>query len=89
MFTANGSRHPGTVIFIIYLFQVYLGSLKDTVPADRTVTIQGGRGPFGKGSTGELLLRLTHKAYVEDEKDEVIREKSILMLEMMNCLNLK
>ncbi|WOH13149.1 hypothetical protein DCAR_0832658 [Daucus carota subsp. sativus] len=56
--------------------EVDLGSLKDTVPADRIVTLQGGWGPFGKGSAGELLLRLTYKAYVEDEEDEVIRERS-------------
>ncbi|KAL1815206.1 hypothetical protein ACET3Z_017780 [Daucus carota] len=61
---------------IIYLSQVDLGSLKDTVPADRIVTLQGGRGPFGKGSAGELLLQLTYKAYVEDEEDEVIRGRS-------------
>ncbi|WOH00086.1 hypothetical protein DCAR_0519442 [Daucus carota subsp. sativus] len=64
------------IVSIIYLSQVDLGSLKDTVPADRIVTLQGGRGPFGKGSAGELLLQLTYKAYVEDEEDEVIRERS-------------
>ena len=76
VFITNGSCHTGTVVSIIYLSQVDLGSLKDTVPADRIVTLQGGRGPFGKGSAGELLLQLTYKAYVEDEEDEVIRERS-------------
>ena len=76
VFITNGSCHTGTVVSIIYLSQVDLGSLKDTVPADRIVTLQGGRGPFGKGSAGELLLQLTYKAYVEDEEDEVIRGRS-------------
>lgn len=35
------------------------------------MALQGGWGLFGKGSAGELLLRLTYKAYVEDEEDEV------------------
>lgn len=51
--------------------QVDLGSLKDTVPTDRIVALQGGWGLFRKGSFGEILLRLTYKAYVEDEEDEM------------------
>ncbi|KAI7735167.1 hypothetical protein M8C21_025144 [Ambrosia artemisiifolia] len=50
--------------------EVDLRSLKDTVPTDRIVTLQGGWGPFNKGPTGEILLRLTYKAYVEDEEDD-------------------
>ncbi|KAL1565401.1 tricalbin-3-like [Salvia divinorum] len=50
--------------------EIDLGSLKDTVPADRIVVLRGGWTPFGNGSTGEILLRLTYKAYVEDEEDE-------------------
>ncbi|KAI3734227.1 hypothetical protein L6452_13691 [Arctium lappa] len=50
--------------------EVDLGSLKDTVPTDRIVTLQGGWGLWRKGSAGEILLRLTYKAYVEDEEDE-------------------
>ncbi|XP_047971554.1 tricalbin-3-like [Salvia hispanica] len=50
--------------------EIDLGSLKDTVPADRIVVLRGGWTPFGDGSTGEILLRLTYKAYVEDEEDE-------------------
>ncbi|KAK1416322.1 hypothetical protein QVD17_32111 [Tagetes erecta] len=53
--------------------EVDLRSLKDTVPTDRVVTLQGGWGPFNKGPTGEILLRLTYKAYVEDEEDERIK----------------
>ncbi|KAL0386295.1 UNVERIFIED_CONTAM: hypothetical protein Sradi_3023800 [Sesamum radiatum] len=50
--------------------QVDLGSLKDTVPADRIVVLRGGWTPFGNASAGEILLRLTYKAYVEDEEDD-------------------
>ncbi|KAL3830661.1 hypothetical protein ACJIZ3_019463 [Penstemon smallii] len=52
--------------------EVDLGSLKDTVPADRIVVLRGGWSLFGKGSCGEILLRLTYKAYVEDEEDEKV-----------------
>lgn len=47
-----------------------LGSLKDTVPTDKIVTLYGGWGLFGKREAGEVLLRLTYKAYVEDEEEE-------------------
>ncbi|KAL3655895.1 hypothetical protein CASFOL_000291 [Castilleja foliolosa] len=50
--------------------EVDLGSLKDTVPTDRIVVLRGGWSPFGNRSAGEILLRLTYKAYVEDEEDE-------------------
>ncbi|CAL0304301.1 unnamed protein product [Lupinus luteus] len=50
--------------------EVDLVSLKDTVPTDRIVALQGGWGILGKGSSGEILLRLTYKAYVEDEEDD-------------------
>nr|XP_043611558.1 synaptotagmin-2-like isoform X2 [Erigeron canadensis] len=52
--------------------EVDLRSLKDTVPTDRVVTLQGGWGLLNKGSSGEILLRLTYKSYVEDEEDEKI-----------------
>lgn len=57
--------------------EVDLGSLKDTVPTDRIVALQGGWGLFRKGSSGEILLRLTYKAYVEDEEDERIEAESM------------
>ncbi|PON55877.1 hypothetical protein TorRG33x02_298270 [Trema orientale] len=57
--------------------EVDLGSLKDTVPTDRIVVLQGGWGLFRKGSSGEILLRLTYKAYVEDEEDDRTESKSI------------
>ncbi|KAL7001496.1 hypothetical protein U1Q18_002648 [Sarracenia purpurea var. burkii] len=57
--------------------EVGLGSLKDTVPTDRIVVLQGGWGLFGKRSSGEILLRLTYKGYVEDEEDERTEAESM------------
>ncbi|XP_031273225.1 tricalbin-3-like [Pistacia vera] len=57
--------------------EVDLGSLQDTVPTDRIVVLRGGWGLFGRGSSGELLLRLTYKAYVEDEEDDTTGAVSI------------
>ncbi|KAK1272695.1 hypothetical protein QJS04_geneDACA019155 [Acorus gramineus] len=59
----------GFADFTIGAGEVELGSLKDTVPTDRIIALQGGWGLF-KGSTGEILLRLTYKAYVEDEEED-------------------
>lgn len=59
-----------TTFILLYIFQVELGSLQDTVPTDRIVVLQGGWGLFPKKSSGEILLRLTYKAYVEDEEDD-------------------
>ena len=39
------------------------------------MVLRGGWGLFGKGSAGEILLRLTYKAYVEDEEDEKAEAK--------------
>lgn len=55
--------------------EVDLGYLKDTVPTDRIVVLQGGWGLFRKGYCGEILLRLTYKAYVEDEEDDRVEVK--------------
>ncbi|EEC74295.1 hypothetical protein OsI_09547 [Oryza sativa Indica Group] len=55
--------------------EVELGSLKDTVPTDKIVTLYGGWGLLGKRSKGEVLLRLTYKAYVEDEEDEGVKNE--------------
>lgn len=52
-----------------------MGSLKDTVPTDKIVTLYGGWGLLGKREAGEVLLRLTYKAYVEDEEDEAVRSE--------------
>ncbi|XP_044490499.1 synaptotagmin-3 isoform X2 [Mangifera indica] len=57
--------------------EVDLGSLQDTVPTDRIVVLRGGWGLFSRGSSGELLLRLTYKAYVEDEEDDTTGAESI------------
>ncbi|XP_008803584.1 tricalbin-3 [Phoenix dactylifera] len=58
--------------FTIGTGEVELGSLQDTVPTDRIVALQGGWGLFGNRSSGEILLRLTYKAYVEDEDDDSV-----------------
>ncbi|KAG6601632.1 Extended synaptotagmin-1, partial [Cucurbita argyrosperma subsp. sororia] len=50
--------------------EVDLGSLQDTVPTDRIVVLGGGWGLFRNRSSGEILVRLTYKAYVEDEEDD-------------------
>ncbi|MCH96951.1 integral membrane single C2 domain protein, partial [Trifolium medium] len=63
--------------FNVLGFVVDLGSLQDTVPTDRIVVLQGGWGFLRKGSSGEILLRLTYKAYVEDEEDDKTEEDSI------------
>ncbi|XP_039127954.1 tricalbin-3-like [Dioscorea cayenensis subsp. rotundata] len=61
----------GFTDFNIGTGEVELGSLKDTVPTDKIVSLQGGWQLFKKQPSGEILLRLTYKAYVEDEEDEV------------------
>ncbi|KAL4301679.1 hypothetical protein GQ457_10G027980 [Hibiscus cannabinus] len=57
--------------------EVDLGTLQDTVPTDKIVTLQGGWGLFRKRSRGEILLRLTYKAYVEDEEDDTTATGSV------------
>ncbi|XP_030960125.1 tricalbin-3-like isoform X2 [Quercus lobata] len=57
--------------------EIDLGSLQDTVPTDKIVALRGGWGLFRKGSSGEILLRMTYKAYVEDEEDERTEADSI------------
>ncbi|KAE8716124.1 Calcium-dependent lipid-binding (CaLB domain) family protein isoform 2 [Hibiscus syriacus] len=57
----------GFADLIVGTGEVDLGPLQDTVP---TVVLQGGWGVFRKRSAGEVLLRLTYKAYVEDEEDD-------------------
>ncbi|XP_074307961.1 synaptotagmin-4-like [Silene latifolia] len=50
--------------------EVDLSTLQDTVVADKVVVVTGGWNLLRKGNSGEVLLRLTYKAYVEDEEDE-------------------
>ncbi|KAK6921444.1 C2 domain [Dillenia turbinata] len=65
----------GFVDLTIGTGEVELGSLQDTVPTDRIVLLGGWR-LFRKGPFGEILLRLTYKAYVEDEDDDSIGKES-------------
>ncbi|AEE32529.1 N-terminal-transmembrane-C2 domain type 5.1 [Arabidopsis thaliana] len=57
--------------------EVDLRFLQDTVPTDRIVVLRGGWSLFGKGSAGEILLRLTYKSYVEEEEDDKTNVKAI------------
>ncbi|KAK8947790.1 hypothetical protein KSP40_PGU016736 [Platanthera guangdongensis] len=61
--------------FVLGAGEVELGSLEDTVPSDRIVTLQGGWRFFRRQSSGEILLRLTYKAYVEDEEDDWVERE--------------
>ncbi|XP_077247074.1 calcium-dependent lipid-binding (CaLB domain) family protein [Tasmannia lanceolata] len=67
----------GFTDFTIGSGEVELGSLKDTVPTDKIIALQGGWGLFRGGSSGEILLRLTYKAYVEDEEEDGIEGESL------------
>ncbi|XP_009758628.1 tricalbin-1 [Nicotiana tabacum] len=66
----------GFTDFTIGAGEVDLGSLEDTVPTDIIVVIRGW-GLLGPRPVGEVLLRLTYKAYVEDEEDERIEARSL------------
>ncbi|XP_020242314.1 synaptotagmin-2-like [Asparagus officinalis] len=59
----------GFADFTIGSGEIELGSLQDTVPTDKIVVLQGGWNFFKRQASGEILLRLTYKAYVEDEED--------------------
>lgn len=59
----------GLTSFTVGVGEVELSALQDTVPTDRVVSLRGGWGPFQKRFAGELLLRLTYTAYVEDEDE--------------------
>ncbi|KAH7426073.1 hypothetical protein KP509_11G083500 [Ceratopteris richardii] len=50
--------------------EVDLISLRDTVPLDKVIKLKAGWGPFRK-SAGEVLLRLTYTAYVDDESEDI------------------
>lgn len=54
-----------------------MDDLQDTVPVDRVLSLQSGWGPFPKRNSGKLLLRLTYKAYVEDEEEIGIGDRPL------------
>ncbi|CAL9112523.1 unnamed protein product [Musa textilis] len=54
--------------------EIELSSLQDTVPTDKIVALRGGWNLLRNQLSGELLLRLTYKAYVEDEEDAIEKE---------------
>lgn len=51
------------------------------------MVLRGGWSLFGKGSAGELLLRMTYKAYVEDEEDEKVEKTSTISESIMDELS--
>jgi hypothetical protein len=57
--------------------EVPLDDLQDTVPVDKVLSLQSGWGPFPKRNSGKLLLRLTYKAYVEDEEEIGIGDRPL------------
>lgn len=69
----------GFTDYIVGTGEVDLGSLQDNVPTDKIVGLEGGWSPFGRRSAGEILLRLTYRAYVEDEEDERAEVESMDM----------
>ncbi|XP_064951453.1 uncharacterized protein LOC135605371 isoform X3 [Musa acuminata AAA Group] len=67
----------GFADFTVGTAEVELESLQDTVPADRVVALRGGWSLFRNKSSGEVLLRLTYKAYVEDEEDDLLETEFV------------
>ncbi|KAL3693287.1 hypothetical protein R1sor_006938 [Riccia sorocarpa] len=51
--------------------EIDLRTLQDTVPVDRKLVLKSGWGPFPKRFAGELLLRLTYKAYIDEDGQEI------------------
>ncbi|KAG6557281.1 hypothetical protein Mapa_001208 [Marchantia paleacea] len=48
-----------------------LTTLQDTVPVDRKLVLKSGWGPLPKRFAGECILRLTYKAYIDEEGQEI------------------
>ncbi|BBN05707.1 hypothetical protein MPTK1_3g15350 [Marchantia polymorpha subsp. ruderalis] len=48
-----------------------LTTLQDTVPVDRKLILKSGWGPLPKRFAGECILRLTYKAYIDEEGQEI------------------
>ncbi|XP_057526683.1 calcium-dependent lipid-binding protein-like [Amaranthus tricolor] len=57
--------------------EIDLATLQDTVPTDKVVVLTGGWNLIRKRNAGELLLRLTYKAYVEDEEEEGVKAQVV------------
>ncbi|CAL0329321.1 unnamed protein product [Lupinus luteus] len=67
----------GFADFTIGTGEVDLGSLEDTIAADRIVVLEGSWRILRKDCYGVVLLRLTYKAYVEDDEDDEVDEDAI------------
>lgn len=64
----------GLTAFTVGLGEVDLISLRDTVPVDKVVKLRGGWGPFRQRFAGEVLLRMTYTAYVDDEEEDIKKD---------------
>ncbi|KAI5079756.1 hypothetical protein GOP47_0005235 [Adiantum capillus-veneris] len=64
----------GLTAFTVGIGEVDLISLRDTVPVDKVVRLRGGWGPFQRRLAGEVLLRLTYTAYVDDEEEDIKKD---------------
>ena len=63
--------------FFFILNQVPLNDLQDTVPVDKILPLKRSRGFFLGQNAGELVVRLTYKAYVEDEEEAGVGDKPL------------
>lgn len=68
----------GLTAFTVGIGEVDLLSLQDTVPADKVVKLKGGWGPFRKRYAGEVSLRLTYTAYIDDEDEDIRRDAPLV-----------
>ncbi|XP_057527190.1 tricalbin-3-like [Amaranthus tricolor] len=57
--------------------EIDLATLQDTVPTDKLVVLTGGWNLLRKRNAGEVVLRLTYKAYVEDEEEEGVKAQVV------------
>ena len=63
--------------FFFILNQVPLNDLQDTVPVDKILPLKRSRWFFLGQNAGELVVRLTYKAYVEDEEEAGVGDKPL------------
>ena len=54
-----------------------LNDLQDTVPVDKILPLKRSRWFFLGQNAGELVVRLTYKAYVEDEEEASLEDKPL------------
>eukprot|EP00250_Pteridium_aquilinum_P008292 c17829_g1_i1 orf=287-2431(+) len=67
--TVRVQDYFGLTAITIGVGEVDLSALQDTVPVNQLVKLTGSWGPLEKRFAGELMLRMTYTAYVEDEDE--------------------